>query len=76
MDEEKAEMMEELESESRDDARDAKYDDSEIKEMISSVLAKLDTLSDGIKALFVSSPAPIEEPEEDEESYSIEDLEF
>ncbi len=76
MDEEKNEEMEALESESRDDARDAKYDDTELKEMISSVLAKLDVLSDGIKALFVSAPAVVEEDADDEESYAIEDLEF
>ena len=76
MDEEKNEEMEALESEARDDARADRYDDSEIKAMISSVLEKLDSLADGMKALFVSSPVAEVEETEDEESYSIEDLEF
>ena len=76
MDEEKNEEMEALESEARDDARADRYDDSEIRGMLSSVLEKLDSIADGMKALFVTSPVAEVEETEDEESYSIEDLEF
>lgn len=74
---EKLEEQEAIESEARDDARDEKYDDNEIKDMLGNILEKLDALADGMKAMFVSSPAPAEdESEEDEESYSLEDLEL
>lgn len=78
MDEERIEEQDVIEDEARDDARADRYDNSEIRGMLETVLERLGELADGMKALFVASPAPAvdEESEEDAESYSLEDLDL
>lgn len=79
MDEERIEEQAVVEDEARDDARANRYDDSEIKGMLSDVLARLESISDGMKALFVKAPASaaVEELEDvEEENYSLDDLEL
>ena len=78
--EDRVEEQDVIEDEARDDARADRYDDTAIREMLSNVLEKLDSLAEGMKALFVSSPAKVtvedEEDEEDEVSYSLDDLDL
>ena len=78
MDEERIEEQDVVEDEARDDARADRYDDSEIKSMLSDVLSRLESISDGMKALFVKAPAAAVEELDDveEENYSLDDLEL
>ena len=78
MDEERIEEQDVVEDEARDDARADRYEDSEIRAMLSDVLARLESISDGMKALFVKAPAAAVEELDDveEENYSLDDLEL